>query len=204
MTSELLTREQILRRLAEHLDDDVLRRIFPGQLPAGIRRMLAGTPPEKERAAAEPCAPPAPAEVPVRPATIGRCRLFTDGASRGNPGQAGAGAVLLTDSGEELVARSAYLGTCTNNVAEYKALLIGLEEALRHGCTELTVALDSELIVRQIQGRYKVKSEGLLPLFQQVREQLARFGRWSVIHVPRAQNARADQLANQGIDQKDR
>jgi len=203
LTNELLTRDQILHRLAEQLDDDVLRRIFPGQHPAGLRRMISGTRTKHENSAAD-AAPPEPARMPARTAHTGRCRLFTDGASRGNPGQAGAGAVLLTDSGEELVARSAYLGTCTNNVAEYKALLIGLEEALRHGCTELTVALDSELIVRQIQGRYKVKSEGLLPLFQQVREQLARFGRWSVIHVPRAQNARADQLANQGIDQKDR
>jgi ribonuclease HI len=78
-----------------------------------------------------------------------------------------------------------------------------LEKALQHGCTELTIALDSELIVRQIQGRYKVKNHALLALFEKVRHHLARFDRWSVAHVPRALNARADQLANEGIDLKD-
>ena len=207
MTNKLPTRDQVLQRLAEQLDDATLERIFPGQCPDSIRQIAIGTPSGENIAIDRSPQPPAPtplANAPARPSPSGRCRLFTDGASRGNPGQAGAGAVLLTENGEELATRSVYLGTCTNNVAEYKALLIGLEEALRQGCSELTVALDSELIVRQIQGRYKVKNEGLLPLFQQVRERLARFGKWSVTHVPRAQNARADQLANQGIDQKDR
>jgi ribonuclease HI/probable phosphoglycerate mutase len=97
---------------------------------------------------------------------------------------------------------SLFLGVCTNNVAEYRALLLGLDEALRQGCTKLAIALDSELIVRQVQGRYKVKNAALLPLFQQVRERLNRIKTWSITHVPRAQNARADQLANQGIDRK--
>ena len=201
MTNELLTREQILRRLAEHLDDATLLRLFPGQHPAGIRRLLTGVRPQTAPAV-EPTTWPEPEKGSARTAPDGRCRLFTDGASRGNPGQAGAGAVLFTEQGDELAARAVYLGTCTNNVAEYKALLIGLDEALLQGCTELAIALDSELIVRQIQGRYKVKNEALLPLFQQVRERLARFGKWSIAHVPRAQNARADQLANEGIDRK--
>ena len=198
MNREPLTRDQILQRLSEQLDDATLVRLFPGQYPADIRRLLAMVPSDK---------PPAPepdadsGRTPERPGA-GRCRLFTDGASRGNPGQAGAGAVLLNDRGQELATCSVYLGTCTNNVAEYQALLIGLEEARRLGCSHVTIALDSELIVRQIQGRYKVKNEGLLPLFRQVREQLARFETWSIGHVPRAQNARADQLANQGIDRK--
>ena len=203
LINEPLTREQILRRLAEQLDDETFKRIFPGQHPEGIRRILSGVR-STENSSPEAAAPsPDPAKLPANTSRTGRCRLFTDGASRGNPGQAGAGAVLFAENGEELVTRSVYLGTCTNNVAEYQALLIGLEEALRQGCTDLAVALDSELIVRQIQGRYKVKNEGLLPLFQQVRERLAQFDKWSIIHVPRAQNARADQLANQGIDQQD-
>jgi ribonuclease HI len=201
-TNELLTRDQILRRLAHHLDDDTLRTLFPGQHPEGIRRMLVGSQPIGIAAAESPASKQASKAV-AQPAHTGRCRLFTDGASRGNPGLAGAGAVLLTEQGDELATRAVYLGTCTNNVAEYKALLIGLEEARRQGCTELAICLDSELIVRQVQGRYKVKNEVLLPLFQQVREQLARFTTWSIAHVPRAQNARADQLANQGIDQND-
>ena len=201
MTNEIQAREQVLRRLAEQLDDATLRRMFPNQPPTHIRRIIIGGP--QAPTADLSRVPDAPAAKATTGAIQGRCRLFTDGASRGNPGQAGAGAVLLNEGGEELAARSVYLGTCTNNVAESKALLIGLDEALRQGCTELAVSLDSELIVRQIQGRYKVKNEVLLPLFQQVRERLDRFDKWSVTHVPRAQNGRADQLANRGIDQRD-
>jgi len=200
-TNDLLTRDQILRRLADHLDDDTLRMLFPGQHPEGIRRMLMDSSP-KENSAAERCTPEQGSKSIEQSARTGRCRLFTDGASRGNPGQAGAGAVLFSEQGEELAARAVFLGTCTNNVAESRALLVGLEEARRQGCAELAISLDSELIVRQVQGRYKVKNEALLPLFQQVRERLAQFKTWSIAHVPRAQNARADQLANQGIDQQ--
>jgi ribonuclease HI/probable phosphoglycerate mutase len=101
-----------------------------------------------------------------------------------------------------LLACSKYLGTCTNNVAEYKALILGLDEALQLGCRELAIALDSQLIVRQIQGQYKVKNETLLPLFQEVRKRLARLEKWTIRHVPRAENSRADQLANRGIDEQ--
>ncbi len=167
MTNKLPTRDQVLQRLAEQLDDATLECIFPGQCPDSIRQIAIGTPSGKNIAtdsSSQPLAPAQLAKVPARTSPSGRCRLFTDGASRGHPGQAGAGAVLLAENGEELATCSVYLGTCTNHIAEYKALLLGLEEALRQGCSELTVALDSELIVRQIQGRYKVKNEGLLPL----------------------------------------
>ena len=201
MSSELLTKEQVLRQLATRLDDDTLKRIFPDQHPDDIRGLLRGRPPAQTKTLA-PVAPIA-RNTPAHQAASGcRCRLFTDGASRGNPGQAGAGALLLGEQGEELAACSVYLGTCTNNVAEYKALLVGLEEAQRQGCGQLAIFLDSELIVRQVQGRYKVKNETLLPLFRQVREWLDRFESWTIAHVPRAQNARADQLANQGIDRR--
>jgi ribonuclease HI/probable phosphoglycerate mutase len=128
-------------------------------------------------------------------------QLFTDGASRGNPGPAGAGAVLCDAAGRELAARSLCLGHCTNNVAEYRALLLGLQAALEQGCARLDIRLDSELIVRQLQGRYKVKHEALKPLFEEVKKMLNRLEGWSVAHVPRAQNKRADQLANRGIDE---
>ncbi len=200
MTNDTLTREEILHTLAIQLDDTLLHRFFPNHTAADIRAILTGTPAAKQPAASP--APPSPSATTPKIRAANGCRLFTDGASRGNPGQAGAGAVLFADNGEELATKSVYLGTCTNNVAEYKALLIGLEEALRHGCTELQIALDSELIVRQIQGRYKVKNETLLGLFSEVRKQLGRFNKWSIVHVPRAQNARADQLANRGIDEK--
>ena len=192
---KLLTRDVVLQRLAQRLDDSSLETLFPGEDLDQVRLLIAG------KSSADP-QKPIPATSPSAIAT-GCYRLFTDGASRGNPGQAGAGAVLLSPKGEELIARSAYLGTCTNNVAEYRALILGLDASLQLGCEELSIALDSELIVRQIQGRYKVKNEALLPLFQQVQERLSRLRKWSIMHVPRSQNSRADQLANQGIDGRD-
>ncbi len=203
MTNEALTGAQIVRALADRLPDDLLASLFPHHKLADIRAVLRGDrdialpaahlePPEKS----PPTPPPAPDHL------LG-CRLFTDGASRGNPGEAGAGAVIVDEHGEERAACSAYLGVCTNNVAEYKALLLGLAEARRLGCTEIAIAMDSELIVRQLKGQYKVKHAALLPLYQQVRDHLSRFGHWSVAHIPRAENARADQLANRGIDMKD-
>lgn len=194
MVSEPLTRERILRTLADRLDDALLHGLFPDHSPEDIRSIVGGDRATANVSLAGGNSPSAAAK------PTGRCRLFTDGASRGNPGQAGAGAVLLGENGEELAACSAYLDVCTNNVAEYRALLLGLTEARRLGCAELAISLDSELIVRQIQGRYKVKHEALLPLYTQVREQLARFDRWTIAHVPRSENARADQLANRGID----
>lgn len=192
---DALTREVVLARLADGLEDGVLTSLFPGEDPEGLRRLIAGTP---QPAAAVKVSAATPVHTPVP----GCCRLFTDGASRGNPGQAGAGAVLLGADGEELAARAEYLGVCTNNVAEYRALLLGLDEALARGCQQLAISLDSELIVRQIQGRYKVKNETLLPLYAQVQQRLARLRNWSINHVLRAQNSRADQLANQGIDNR--
>lgn len=205
MTNKPPTREAILHRLAEGLEDGVLRQLFPDHSPARIRKIMGNLPqdaPSSPATEAPRTAAIAAAPADIQASLTRRCRLFTDGASRGNPGQAGAGAVLLTDRGDELATCSTYLGCCTNNVAEYKALIIGLDKALLKGCTDLAIFLDSELIVRQIQGSYKVKNETLLPLFRQVQERLARMQRWSINHVPRAQNARADQLANQGIDQR--
>jgi ribonuclease HI len=202
LTNKPLTRDAILHRLAEVLDDGVLRQLFPDRTPAQIRRIMRNLPQDESDTPATDAPVSATASVDAQVPLTRRCRLFTDGASRGNPGQAGAGAVLLTDQGDELATCSAYLGSCTNNVAEYKALIMGLDKALLKGCTNLAIFLDSELIVRQIQGSYKVKNEALLPLFRMVRERLARMQHWSISHVPRAQNARADQLANQGIDQR--
>lgn len=191
-----LNREYVLVTLADHLDAQTLERLFPGSNTESLRRTIK-----------DGCSlPQTAAQLPLpQEQTIGgtqlACRLFTDGASRGNPGEAGAGAVLIAEDGTELVSQAVYLGHCTNNVAEYKALILGLENAGRYGCTHLDIALDSELIVRQIQGRYKVKHTALLPLFNEVKALLAGFTGWTIRHIPRALNARADQLANQGIDQ---
>lgn len=129
-------------------------------------------------------------------------RLFCDGASRGNPGPAGAGAVLANPRGEVELQLARYLGETTNNVAEYQALILGLQEAVRLGAHKLQVFLDSELLVRQLNGQYRVKAPHLLPLWRQARNELQKFESWVISHVPRAENRLADDLANQGIDQR--
>ncbi len=133
---------------------------------------------------------------------ISRSQLFTDGASRGNPGLAGAGAVIYNEHGGELCSLSRFLGTCTNNVAEYQALIHGIQMAGAAGCRQLDIFLDSELIVRQITGRYKVRDQTLKKLFTIVMELLTKFETFSMNHIPRAKNSRADELANQGIDER--
>lgn len=188
---------EILSTLAEHLPETVLRELIPHVEPITVRQLLArlgGVNLPQEPLAQQPLFPQNPSQAGIS------CRLYTDGASRGNPGEAGAGAVLISPEGEELGTRSLYLGQQTNNVAEYYALIAGLELAEQLGCNDLQIFLDSELIVRQIKGVYKVKNVHLKPLFAKVGSHLAKIDTWEIHHVPRAENARADELANQGID----
>lgn len=129
-------------------------------------------------------------------------KLFSDGACRGNPGVGGAGAVI-TDVGENVIWEGKeYLGYCTNNIAEYKALILGLKGALSHGYKNLEVYLDSELLAKQINGSYRVKNENLKVLMKDVRDLLASFNYVQVKHVPRLHNSHADKLANLAIDEK--
>ncbi len=126
--------------------------------------------------------------------------LRTDGGARGNPGPAGAAFVLTSPEGD-LIARSGrYLGETTNNVAEYEALLWGLRTAVERQATPLTVLSDSELMVRQLNGLYRVKNAGLKPLHEQASRLLARLGDVRVEHVRRAANTEADALANEAMD----
>ena len=127
--------------------------------------------------------------------------LFIDGASRGNPGHAGIGIRIEAD-GEVLKEYCAYIGYATNNVAEYRALIKGLEIAAEFKANRVTVFSDSELVVRQMNRTYKVKSEGLLPLYQTAQTQSRAFDGFQIKHVRREQNREADQLANQGIAKK--
>jgi ribonuclease HI len=127
--------------------------------------------------------------------------LFTDGACRGNPGQGGAGAVLMDRNGEVVGKAKKFLGHCTNNIAEYRALILGLEAALERGAAVISIYLDSELLVRQIQGIYRVKNPDLKPLMVEIRDLLDRFETWKIEHVPRSKNALADGLANEAIDE---
>jgi len=151
---------------------------------------------------ASPAVAPAPTPAPARPANRGDARhhLYTDGGARGNPGPAGIGARLLTASGDVVEELADFIGTATNNVAEYQALLAGLELALDRGVERLDVFLDSELVVRQVNGKYKVKDAGLKPLHVQACLLLGRFHEVDVKHVRREQNAEADRLVNEAID----
>lgn len=126
--------------------------------------------------------------------------LFTDGASRGNPGDAAIGVVILTPDGRPVAAISEAIGRATNNVAEYTALARGLERARDLGARRVRVHTDSELVVRQIQGVYAVKNAGLVPLHRTVRRLLAGFQEAEVRHVPRERNREADRLANAALD----
>jgi len=127
--------------------------------------------------------------------------LYADGASRGNPGPAAIGAVLYPPHGGDPVAEvSEAIGEATNNQAEYRAVVAGLEAALRLGVTDLLVRLDSQLLVRQVLGDYRVRNPGLKPLHRRVVSLLARFRSAAIEHVPRERNTAADALANAALD----
>lgn len=127
--------------------------------------------------------------------------VFTDGASRGNPGPAAIGVVVLDPQGRQLAAFGRAIGRATNNVAEYRALLAGLEEAARLGATAARVYVDSELVARQLTGRYQVRHPDLIPLHQEAVRLIRRFRHVEVSHVRRAENRLADALANRALDQ---
>ncbi len=127
--------------------------------------------------------------------------LYSDGACRGNPGQGGAGAVLVDETGKIVATVRRSLGHCTNNIAEYRALILGLEEALKKRYGRLNIFLDSELLVNQIKGSYKVKNENLKILMFEVRKLLSYFDSYKIEHIDRSQNHMADKLANEAIDE---
>jgi ribonuclease HI len=129
-----------------------------------------------------------------------RVVVHVDGGSRGNPGPAAAAAVLSTPDGDVLDEAALTLGRATNNVAEYRGLLLGLERARELGATEIDVVNDSELVARQVNGAYKVKHPDMRPLYEEAMQALRGFERWSIRSVPRAQNAAADALVNQALD----
>ncbi|HYP47695.1 MAG TPA: ribonuclease HI family protein [Thermoleophilaceae bacterium] len=124
-----------------------------------------------------------------------------DGGARGNPGPAAVAAVASDEQGRPLGERSRYIGEATNNVAEYRALLLGLELARELGARQVEVINDSELVARQIGGEYKVKHAGLKPLFLEATRELREFEGWAVRPVRREQNARADELVNLALDE---
>ena len=130
----------------------------------------------------------------------GKVVVHVDGGARGNPGPAGIAAVAASLGGELLGERSEFIGEATNNVAEYRALLLGLRLAEKLGACEVEVVGDSQLVMRQVGGQYKVKHAGLKPLYLEAMSALARFDRWSIRDVRREKNERADALVNEAID----
>ncbi|HEY6106529.1 MAG TPA: ribonuclease HI family protein [Anaeromyxobacteraceae bacterium] len=162
-----------------------------GDPPPGRKRLEVRKPGE-ERAAARPAEATAAA----------RTRLFTDGAARGNPGPAGAGAVILNPQGHIVAKVGKFLGENTNNYAEYMGLILGLRRAKAMGIKELEVFADSELLVRQLNGEYQVKAENLKPLFEEARQLLSAFPEVRVRHIRREENEAADEMSNRAIDQR--
>jgi ribonuclease HI len=131
---------------------------------------------------------------------MAKLTVNVDGGARGNPGPAAIGVVVRDADGAVVDSVGETIGRATNNVAEYRALLRGLELAAAHGGTELELIGDSELVVRQIEGRYKVKNAAMKELYTQAKQALAEFDGWSIRHVKRAQNADADRLVNEALD----
>lgn len=198
----------ILETLAAELPDHILRECFKDLSPEQVRKVLTG--------AGQILAPRHQMTSPVQSQTLlwqegnkdwsGKLagetlQLFSDGASRGNPGRAGAGIVILDCRGFELVGAAEYLGRCTNNEAEYRALLLGLKQCAQFGRGRLVINLDSELVVKQIQGKYKVKHPNLRLLHRETMQQLEAFDSYTVKHIRREKNRRADELANRAIDE---
>jgi ribonuclease HI len=130
---------------------------------------------------------------------VSRLTVHFDGGSRGNPGPAGIG-VVLRDGGEIVAKVGETIGAVTNNVAEYRALLRGIELATEHGATELELIGDSELVVQQVGGGWKIKNAGLKELNEEVKRALRELDSWSIRHIPRKENAEADRLVNQALD----
>lgn len=128
--------------------------------------------------------------------------VHIDGGSRGNPGPAGAGVVISDADGMTLQESGVFLGKATNNVAEYTALLVGLRAAKKLGARRVKIISDSELLVRQMNGRYRVKNAGLRPLYEEAQELTTRFEAVSIHHVRREQNTDADRMVNQAINLK--
>ena len=126
--------------------------------------------------------------------------IYTDGAARGNPGPAAIGVVIKDTAGNTVATISRRLTPTTNNQAEYQAIIGGLEKAVSLGCRQVNVKSDSELVVNQINGQFKIKNTGLRPLYQKVVQLIGRLEGFSISYIPREQNRQADALANKALD----
>ena len=191
----IATPAQLLLAIAEHETLEKTCAVFPGLTREAAQKLLRGAArqlqqeklPLREKSAAGP----------------GRTvRVYSDGAARGNPGPAGAGAVLTDAAGNVIARLGRYLGKQTNNVAEYEGLLLGLKHARELGYREVEVRADSQLLIRQLKGEYAVRHAGLKPLHAEALRLLRSFDRYDLQHVPREENALADEMSNRAIDEE--
>jgi ribonuclease HI len=187
--------ESVLRHLAQTLSITKTLKRFPSLTARDLQQIFLHSAERSGMNQKSPATGPPPKEFP-------ELFIHADGASRGNPGEAGAGAVISDSRGRTLKELKCFLGMASNNTAEYQALILALEKALELGARSITVFLDSELVVRQIRGEYRVREPHLKALHQKAQEILNHFSRYSILSIPREENRRADQLANEAIDQK--
>ena len=193
----IVTPAQLLLAIAEHESLEKTLALFPGLTREGARKLLRGAALQLQQQEL-----PLP-EPPARPAPAGRVvRVYSDGAARGNPGPAGAGAVLTDATGAVIARLGRFLGNRTNNVAEYEGLLLGLKHARDLGYRQVEVRADSQLLIRQLKGEYAVRHAGLKPLHAEALRLLHGFDRYELQHVPREENALADEMSNRAIDEE--
>lgn len=197
MSGQRPSLSELLRVIAEEESLDRTLARFPGLSRTDLVGVLLGRPAPSHP---PPRAHPAGPVHPVRPHR--KLRVTSDGAARGNPGPAGAGAVVFDEEGQVLERLGKFLGRQTNNVAEYHGVLLGLRRAQELGAEELEVVADSELVIRQLSGAYKVRAPALQELHSEALSLLKAFRKVKLMHVPRAENAEADEMSNRAIDEK--
>lgn len=193
MSNSLPSPREVLEILSRELDFDTVRKKFPGIDDDYLKEILS----DAARAAKTGEEPP---NLPVNPLSS-ECRwiAYIDGASRGNPGEAASAAWIHTPEGVLELKKS--IGVGTNNVAEYEALLLALETAVERGVDSIEVRSDSELLVKQNKGLYKVKNQNLSKLFIRAKNLEKKFKFFTIRHIPREENAQADRLANEALDE---
>jgi ribonuclease HI len=188
----IVTPAQLLLAIAEHETLEKTCAAVQGLTREAAQKLLRGAARQLQQE-----------NLPLREKGAGRTvRVYSDGAARGNPGPAGAGAVLTDAAGNVIARLGRYLGKQTNNVAEYEGLLLGLKHARELGYREVEVRADSQLLIRQLKGEYAVRHAGLKPLHAEALRLLRSFDRYDLQHVPREENALADEMSNRAIDEE--